>query len=357
MTPPVTAADMVFPGAQWEQVEPESQGFDAAKLETAVQFLAQYCGADGVSQLLVVRNGRVIWRGRSTAAVHGVWSCTKSFSSTVLGLLLDDGKCRLDDLAARYLPVLEEHYPAVTLRHFTTMTSGYRAVNDEPVGTYTHGPSSTPFDPNPEPLFAPGTKYAYWDSAMNQFANVLTHIAGEPIAALFRRGIAEPIGMDPEQWRWGEFGEVDGLVVNGGSGNADKHVFVSADQMARFGHLFLNRGSWNGRQLLSAEWIATATSVQVPADLPMGHTASGIDGPGVYGCNWWVNGVQPDGHRRWPGAPVGTFAATGFNNNRLFVIPEWRMVIVRLGLDGDTGKPGEPVYQRLLRMIGEARQK
>jgi hypothetical protein len=54
------------------------------------------------------------------------------------------------------------------------MTSGYRAVGDEPRGDYLHGPSPTPFTPGP-PLFAPpGSRYAYWDSAMNQFAHVLT---------------------------------------------------------------------------------------------------------------------------------------------------------------------------------------
>ena len=68
------------------------------------------------------------------------------------------------------------------MRHFTAMTSGCRAMGDEPRDGYLHGPSQTPFAPSPEPLFAsPGSKYACWDSAMNQFANVLTSVAGEPI--------------------------------------------------------------------------------------------------------------------------------------------------------------------------------
>jgi CubicO group peptidase (beta-lactamase class C family) len=116
---------------------------------------------------------------------------------------------------------MAEHYPDVTLRHFTTMTSGYRAVGDEPRGTYIHGPSRTPFDPSPEPLFEPpGSQYAYWDSAMNMFALVLTRIAGEPLEEVFRRRIAEPIGMDAEKWDWGDAGEDNGIVVNGGSGGS-----------------------------------------------------------------------------------------------------------------------------------------
>ena len=151
-----------------------------------------------MKQLVIVRNGRLIWEGADADEVHGVWSCTKSFTSTVLGLLIDDGKCRLDSLASEFLPDLAGSYPDVTLRHFASMTSGYRAVGDEPRGGYTHGPSPTPLVPDPRPLFAPpGSRYAYWDSAMNQFAHVLTRIAGEPLEELFRRRVAEPIGMDP----------------------------------------------------------------------------------------------------------------------------------------------------------------
>jgi CubicO group peptidase (beta-lactamase class C family) len=188
-------------------------------------------------------------------------------------------------------------YPTVTLRHFATMTSGYYAVGDEPRGSYKHGPSLTPFLPCEEPLFAPGTKYAYWDSAMNQFANTLTRIAGEPIEQLFRRRIAEPIGMNPSKWDWGDFGEVDGMVVNGGSGNQNKHIFISARELARFGHLFLNGGLWNGRRLISQSWIDAATKAHVPASLPL-EQLSGADGRGVYGFNWWTNGVKPAGNYR-----------------------------------------------------------
>jgi CubicO group peptidase (beta-lactamase class C family) len=53
----------------------------------------------------------------------------------------------------------------------------------------------------------------------------------------------------------------------------------------------------------------------------------------VYGYNWWVNGKLPSGQLRYPGAPPRTFVASGHNNNRLWVIPEWGLVIVRLGQD------------------------
>lgn len=343
---------MAFPEKNWQETVPASEGVDGARLAAAVRYLGKDCGRDGVKELVIVRNGRMIWKGGNIDRVHGVWSVTKSFTSTVLGLLVADGKCALETRAAEHLPCLAAAYPGVRLRHFATMTSGYRAVGDEPRGGYIHGPSATPFTPAARPLFTPpGSKFAYWDSAMNQFANVLTRIAGEPIEKLFKRRIADPIGMNRAKWDWKDFGTIEGIVVNGGSGNANRHVCISARELARFGHLFLNRGRWKGRQLLAASWVDAATKVQVRSAMPWAQPASRIDGRGVYGHNWWVNGIGANGKRKWPGAPAGTFAACGYNNNKCFVIPEWRMVIVRLGTDGNVK---DSVWSKFLGMIGKA---
>jgi CubicO group peptidase (beta-lactamase class C family) len=351
-----TAQAIVFPGKDWREATPESQGLDSRKLIAALDTLAKNSGRDGIKETVIIHNGYMIWKGNDIDKVHGVWSATKSFTSTVLGLLIDDGKATLDTLAKDHLPAMAESYPAVTLRHFTTMTSGYRAVGDEPRGGYTHGPSLTPFVPSETPLFTPpGSKYAYWDSAMNQFANVLTRIAGEPLEELFKRRVADPIGMKPEKWHWGDFGVVDGIVVNGGSGNQDKHIFICARELARLGHLFLNRGRWKGKKLISERWIKAAPRTHVPASMPLGHPESGIDGRGVYGFNWWTNGVKPDGERKWPGAPPGTYSASGYNNNDMFIIPEWKMVIVRLGLDqGSDGAISDATYSTFLSKVGQA---
>lgn len=178
-------AEMIFPGETWEEATPESQGIDTEKLERAIARLESETGRDGARELVVIRNGRLIWKGDNIDHVHGIWSCTKSFTSTVLGLLIEDGKCTLDTRAASFLPALKSHYSDVTFRHFTTMTSGYRAIGDEATGGYTHGPSATPFTPDPKPLFEPGSAYAYWDSAMNEFANGLTRVAGEELDVFF----------------------------------------------------------------------------------------------------------------------------------------------------------------------------
>jgi CubicO group peptidase (beta-lactamase class C family) len=186
---------------------------------------------------------------------------------------------------------------------------------------------------------------------MNQFGNLLTHIAGEPLEQLFQRRIADPIGMDRSRWDWGDLGNVDGISVNGGSGNNGGAMKISAREAARFGLLFLNRGKWNGRQLLSEKWVDAATRVQVEAKVTHGFAERSTEGPGEYGFNWWVNGIKPDGKRKFPGAPPRTYCGAGHNNNYCFVIPEWDMVITRLGLDGSAG---DKVWNNFLVKISEA---
>jgi CubicO group peptidase (beta-lactamase class C family) len=346
-------AKMVFPGEGWVEAKPELQGIDSKKLAAAVAYLEENSGTDGVKELVIIRNGYMIHKGSDIDKVHGVWSLTKPFTSTVLGLLIDNGKATLETRACEFVPGMRKTYPGVRLRHFISMTSGYYAVGDEPRGGYKHGPSVTPFEPSPEPLFAPGSKYAYWDSAMNQFGNVLTRIAGEPIEDLFKRRIADPIGMNRAKWDWGDFGKVEGIVVNGGSGNNGKHIFICAGELARLGHLFLNRGKWNGKQLISSGWIEKATKVHVSAKTAL-DDLSGADGRGVYGFNWWVNGIKADGKRKWPGAPVGTYSASGYNNNDMFVVPEWKMVVVRLGLDEGELKISDQTYSTFFEEIRAA---
>lgn len=344
-------SDKIFPEGEWQESAPESQGVDAQKLHDAVQYLKNNSGPDGVNELVIIRNGHLIWKGSDIDKVHNVWSLTKSFTSTVLGLLIDDGKVTIDTRASSHIPELFRNYSDVTLLHFTTMTSGYTAKGDEP--DVSHGQSDTPFSPSANPLFAPpGSRFAYWDSAVNQFAHVLTRAAGEPIEELFRRKIADPIGMDREKWDWRSFKQ-EKWIINGGAGNKGKGIHISASELARFGLLFLNRGGWNDKSLISASWVNSATTVQVPASVPLAHPQSDIDGSGVYGYNWWVND-QGDGNLKWPGAPSGTYAASGFNNNDMFIIPEWEMVVVRLGLDQNEFEITDGIYSTFLQKVGKA---
>ncbi|OHB74267.1 MAG: hypothetical protein A2Z25_03180 [Planctomycetes bacterium RBG_16_55_9] len=340
------AKEMVFPGAVWEQASPESQSVDSAKLAAAVDYLREHAGSNGVKRLIIVRNGRAIWQGPEVDRRQRVWSVTKAFTSTAHGLLIEDGKCTLDTLAWRYNPKdLAVHYPNVTLRHFATMTSGYDGVG----GSYDfdekrRGDQNAFVGPQP-PFFAPGTKYQYWDEATQQYGYVLTQIAGEPLGDYLKRRIFNPIGISKTELQPDETGKVPNWT--GG-------LVISAADLARFGLLFLNEGNWAGKQLISASWVREATSGQVPPSIPNYLANSTRKGSGVYGYHWWPNGVTPEGKRRWPDAPLCTYARSGHNNNYLFVVPAWNVVIARLGLDGNEDLITTAEQNVFLKKIGEA---
>jgi len=151
-----------------------------------------------------------------------------------------------------------------------------------------------------------------------------TRLAGEPLRALFKRRVADPIGMT--QWDWGTIGNVQGIALNNAPGNPAKPgIQTTALQMARFGHLYLNVGNWNGKQLLPAAFVKEATRNQVP-----GVGASAFL-QARYGFYWWTNDIKPDGKRPWPSAPPKTCTSHGHSANFCFVIPEWNMVVVRMG--------------------------
>ena len=178
-TSPPPDPQVVFPGTTWERSSPESQGLDSEKILSALDFLDSACYHRGVEEVVIIRNGYVVHAGPGVDSVHGIYSCSKTFTSTVLGLLIEDGQVSLDDLALQYEPLLENHYATVSLRHFASMTSGYSAVGGSrwPDQTYSDW-SWTVYEPD-TPHFDPGSAFAYWDEAQMMFGRVLTQILGQ----------------------------------------------------------------------------------------------------------------------------------------------------------------------------------
>lgn len=328
----------VFPSTEWERASPAALGVDSLVLDSALTYLERHCQYDGLEETMVIRNGYLLWAGDSINKVHDIWSCTKSFVSTAVGILAEEGKLKLEDTVANYEPLLREHYPAATFRHFLTMTSGYNAVGQSRWGEPSEDWSLTPYAPD-EPLFAPGTAYAYWDEAMIMLGRALTRIAGEPLNDYLAKRVLQPIGIPQRDW-WGE-GEVEGIPINfGGTG-----LRMSASDQARFGWLFLNEGQWNRRPIVSGDWTQMATVNQVPSSIEIGDTdRKGTDGRGIYGYNWWVINAGAD-------APVAGAFTSGLNHNVCLLIPDWNMVVVRMGVDGNPELSKHQVYSELIKRL------
>lgn len=318
----------VFPGKEWKKQSPESQGVKSKSLDSALNYLKNNCGKDGIDKLAIICNGYLIYEGDSSNKALNIMSSTKSLTSTVLGLLIDGGKCTLDSKASEFEPLLSEKYKALTLRHFATMTSGYSAKGRSRWGENSEDWSIYPFDVD-TPLFSPGCEFCYWDEAMMMFGRVLTKLARQDLKSFLDSKIMQPIGIKDYKW-WNEW-NVDSLAIyNGCTG-----IELSAKQLARFGYLFLNHGNWNGKQLISEKWVVQATQNQVPDSIPVASTdRKSIDGRGQYGFNWWLNGKNSNGLYLMPDAPKDLYFTWGHLENLCFVIPSKKMVVVRLGSDG-----------------------
>jgi hypothetical protein len=368
----------------------------------------------------VLRNGRMIWPNRSTPEGQGsdlttpchIYSATKTFGTGILGLLLDQGLADLDMLANPIVDVDltqedgqgKKEYPSydrITLRHMATFTDGYGDVRPQwpELGMY------CPFDPEP-PLFTPpGSKYAY-NSSSQVLAYCMTkliynHFSCPPhmwpkkqcnLDHYFEQYVAAKIGMARDHWRWSndfpdlglhmiELSNPEGLDIR----PISQSMVMSAGTMARWGHLFLNRGHWDGDQIISQAFVDEATTVRVPKDIePQNRKAGYREAPGRYGYMWWINdsgGWTEDGTRqppvlRWPDAPArtgplcGVYAAQGFQSNLCMVIHTLNgasgqmvanMVVVRLalgiGAEGRRSTPGtltSDECSRFLKMLGGA---
>lgn len=331
---------MAFPEEDWEFVEPAEENVDSAMLAAALGYLEEICGPQGISQVMVVRRGRVVWAGPHIDARHNIYSCTKSYAALVVGLLIDDGKLSLETRFADVFPEYEEKYPDLTVRHALTLTSGY------------HGEWPRLWIPA-EPQSAPGEMFHY-ANGLQALARVVTKVADEPIDSFFRRRIAEPIGYT-KALEWGDWGVIDEHVVHGASGGWNKGIHTNARNIARMGHLLLNHGKWKGQQLVSSGFIEEATRPQVSPDCPPYSTEGWYWNVtniiGAYGYLFWVNGVRNDGTRIWPSVSEKTYAMVGNWNNVCFVFPEWELVFVRMGADKLI-----PVqnYDGFFRLLGES---
>jgi len=297
--------------AEWPRATPGSQGLDAGGLLDAVRYMDERFRPDGAQQLVILRNGRLIHEGPEADAYHPIFSCTKVFTSTVLGLLTDDGKCTLDTRVVEVLPEVDDEFPSyaqLRLRHLASMTGGYQGAVEGVGDDQPWGDPLAYFRPQ-APAFEAGTQIAYNDHDVHLLGRVLMRLSGEPLADVFRRRIAEPIGMT--QWEWGACGTLDDLTYSNAAGTpcakGGGGVSTTALQLARLGQLYLNGGEWNGARVLAAGFVEEASRNHVPPDRP-GRSHRML--AGRYGLYWWTNAMTTRARgpprRRAPSPPTAT---------------------------------------------------
>jgi CubicO group peptidase (beta-lactamase class C family) len=254
---------MVFPEYDWETDSPESQGVGADVLDEAMDYMDSYFGGSGTDRVIVVRNGYLIWNGSESDERQHIYSSTKTFTSTVLGLLVDEGRIDLDEYVKSYLPEMSEDYSDLKVWHLATMNSGYNSVSDPDGRCWQHCSCSydlCEYDLIPgTPSASPGQRWQYNDDNLRKLAEVIVVQGEESLEDKFRDDIADKIGIT--NWDWKEEScEIDGIVFTEPTGYCRNGIHISAKDFARLGHLYLNNGSWDGEQLLSESYVQRATT-------------------------------------------------------------------------------------------------
>jgi len=276
----------------------------------------------GALSALAIKGGYIVGEWGETSRVDMTFSVTKSFLSTVVGLLWQKGLIRdVTDPVRGYMPTSElfdgPHNSKITWEHLLRQTSDWQGTlwgkpdwADRPEG-------QTPADWPNRPLNEPGTRYKYNDVRVNVLALAALQVARRPLPEILRDEIMEPIGAS-STWRWHGYEnswiDLDGRKVQSmtGGGHWGGGMFISARDMARFGYLFLRNGKWKDRQLVSQKWIDLARSPG-PAN----------DGYGY--MNWFLNsGAKPS----FPSAPKTAVTFQGNGSNIVYIDWENDLVVV-----------------------------
>ena len=234
---------------------PESQGVDSTRLLTFLQEADRQI--DSLHSVMVVRHGKVVaeawWAPHAADKPHVLWSLSKSFTSTAVGLAVADKKLSIDDPVLDYFPDqrpadVSKNLAAMKVRDLLTMSAGHEdEFNWRSSQQWRQG-----FLAHPVP-FEPGTHFRYNTPATYMLAAIVKQVTGENVADYLQPRLFTPLGIDPP--RWDESPE--GITI-GGYG-----LFLKTEDIAKFGQLYLQQGKWHDAQLIPADWIDMATSKQV----------------------------------------------------------------------------------------------
>jgi CubicO group peptidase (beta-lactamase class C family) len=341
---------VVYPGDEWERADAVEMGFDQAALD-AVAATAEELDS---TCFLVARQGRIVgewyWEGDDATSAHEVFSVTKSFTSTLVGMAQADGDLAISDSASEYV---EEwagtDAEAVTIRNLLSNDSGREWSFGLDYSELPAAADRTRFAVDLGQQYPPGEAWSYNNAAIQTLDRVLSVATGEVTADYAAERLFGPLGMDDTEMT---------ADPSGNSTNAFFGLQSTCEDLARFGYLFLREGAWDGEQIVPAEWVEEATGAPSQE-----HNAA-------YGYLWWLNtegrilsplqAVTPTEEPEEvigqiaPGAPTDMYTAQGLGGQIVMVDPGSETVVVRLGA-GPAGAPTEGFRaQEAARVLTEA---
>ena len=305
---PLRPPDSYFPRTEWRTSTPEAQGLDSEALIALFDRVEARCLP--IHSLQIVRYGHLVLDACFFPFLqgerHDVASVTKSITTTLVGVALDRGA--IPSLETSVYPLLDSRPPAVvrkrqiTLRHLLTNSSGLdcgRANFEAEMLAMVATEDWLRFALDLPMRDAPGERFAYCSPGFHLLSALISRRTGLAAEDFARLNLLAPLGITDVRW------PRDPQGISQGAGDLQ----LLPTDLLKLGYLFLRHGEWDGRQIVSRQWIEQATRRQI-------ETASSED----YGFGWWVSRDLP-----------GIYQAAGRGGQRLIVWPAKDIVVVMTG--------------------------
>lgn len=306
--------------------------------------------------VLILKDGQKVYEryenGYQAGQRHYLWSMTKSFTSALVGLAIQQGKLDLTTPAEQFYPSLENR-EALTIAHLLHQSSGLSWNEGYEEGPFSSDVVRMLYLENPYDMAdyvskrpyatTPNSTFYYSSGNTTLLSGILKKaFADEPLEYPWRY-LFDPLGITSAVW------ETDGSDTFVGS----SYLYMSAEDVAKFGQLYLQKGLWEGSQILSSQWVENSMKV-APAftrtTLP--DARENIEN---YGRQWWLNlpNTEKNLPKPYPNAPDTIFMALGHHGQSLTVFPDQGIVLVRLASDKKARWDKDKAFKLLLESLNK----
>ncbi len=236
------------------------------------------------------------------SSIFSLYSCSKSITSALVGIAIDKGLIESTDvLISEYFPEIEangsEYQKQITIWHLLTHTSGIDMSDDANWNEWIASDHWVQYILDRPVTSEPGTVFSYSTGNSHLLCAILQEATGMSVYEFGQKYLFEPLGMESVQCNTDPQG-----ITDGGNG-----FQMNVYDMLKIGRLYLNKGNWQGEQIVSSDWIEASTSIQFIRD----------SGSADYGYQWWVR--QFEGH--------SAYFAQGHFGQFIFVVPDFNLII------------------------------
>ncbi|MBE2212429.1 MAG: serine hydrolase [Opitutaceae bacterium] len=324
------ASHVALAAPRLPRATPESQGISSAAILAFVE--AADMQVDSMNSLMLVRHGRVVaegwWTPYTAADRHMLYSLSKSFTSTAVGLAAAEGRLSIDDPVLKFFPSdapaeRSENLENMRVRDLLIMSTGHHADAIAAFNAGAPGSAAARFLALPVE-HKPGTHFVYNSPATFMQSAIVQSVTGQTVLDYLRPRLFEPLGIEDPAWEATPQG-----ITLGMSG-----LSIRTEDIACFGQLLLQRGSWQGRQLVPAAWIDEATAKQ---------TSNGSSP-----ASDWDQGY---GYQFWRCRP-GFARADGAFGQFCFVMPQYDAVLAITSGTRDMQGVMNLVWEKVLPALG-----